>query len=69
MKITDYSITMQDSQGRTVKLFINGDSINEAISSGASEGQAREENETNAFWHAVEAGLIGNDAWIAESEL
>ena len=67
MKITDYSVTMQDSQGRTVKLFINGDSISEAVSSGASEGQVREESETSAFWKAVDAGLIGKDAWIAES--
>jgi hypothetical protein len=63
--ILDYSITMQDTQGRTVDLYINGDSIREAIASGMSEDRAREEIEGNAFGSAIFNGQIGDDAWIA----
>jgi hypothetical protein len=66
-KITDYSITMQDSTGRTVELFINGESINEAVASGMSEDRAREEIEGNAFGSAIFNGEIGADAWVTEA--
>ena len=65
MKVKDYSLTMKDGQGRTVELFINGDSINEAVASGMSEDHAREEIESNAFGRAIFNREIGEDAWLA----
>lgn len=60
----DYSIDMQDSQGKTTRLFICGTSIDEIIDSGISEFEAREKVESNAFANAIYRGDIGADAWI-----
>jgi hypothetical protein len=62
MAIKDYSVTMQDSQGRTCELYINGDSVQEAINGGCSQSIAEEQHETDAFWSAVKANLIAEDA-------
>lgn len=59
----DYSITMQDKQGRTTQLFICGASIDEAVSTGVPDWQAREGVESNAFANAIARGEIGEDAW------
>jgi hypothetical protein len=47
-------------------LFINGECINEQIRTGASETEAVEGVEGNAFHNAIYKGDIGADAW-AES--
>lgn len=60
----DYSVKIQDSAGRTAELFITGACIDELIASGASESEARESVEGNAFWNAVERGEIGEEAWM-----
>ena len=60
----DYSITMQDGQGRTTQIFICGASIDEAIGNGVPEWEARENIESNAFSNAIYRGDIGADAWI-----
>ena len=60
----DYSITMQDRQGRTTPLFICGASIDEAVATGVPEWHAREDVESNAFANAIARGEIGDDAWI-----
>ena len=60
----DYNIKLQDNAGRTAELFITGACIDELIASGASESEARESVESNAFWNAIDAGEIGEDAWI-----
>jgi hypothetical protein len=57
----DYSITMKDSTGRTVELFINGDCIDEALAQGYSMDTACERNETNKLENAIAAGAIGAD--------
>lgn len=64
MTTKDYAIQLQDGQGRTFELCINGACIDERIAEGASESEAREGVEGNAFWNAVAAGEIGEDAWI-----
>lgn len=63
-KFKDYSIQMQDSTGRVVTLYINGDSINELIAHGYPKNIAREMVETNDFENAVYRNEIGADAWI-----
>lgn len=60
----DYSVKLQDGQGRTVELFINGACIDELIAGGMPEYEAIEGVHGNAFWNAIEAGEIGEDAWI-----
>jgi len=67
MAIKDYSVTMQDSQGRTCELYINGDAVQDAINGGCSQNIAEEQHETNAFWTAVEAGLISEDAVLVSN--
>ena len=62
--IEDYAMTMQDSAGRIATLYITGASIADAIAAGATESQAREGAESNAFGNAVAEGLLGDDAWI-----
>jgi hypothetical protein len=57
----DYSITMKDSTGRTVELFINGDCIDEALAQGYSMDTTCERNETNKLENAIAAGAIGAD--------
>ncbi len=56
----DYSVTMQDSTGRTVVLYINGASVDEM---GGNE-MAREAVEGSAFQNAVASGEIGEDAFL-----
>lgn len=56
----DYSVTIQDSAGRTTVLYINGASIDEL---GGSES-AREAVESNAYQNAIAAGEIGEDAFL-----
>jgi hypothetical protein len=66
MKFRDYTITLRDSTGKIYELFINGECINEQIRTGASETEAVEGVEGNAFHNAIYRGDIGADAW-AES--
>ena len=64
MTTKDYSITLQDNTGRSVTLYINGDSIDEQVASGASLAAATEGAEGNAFGNAIDRNEIGADAWI-----
>ena len=64
MVIQDYSVTVQDSQGRTCTLYISGDSVQEAMDDGCSQSVAEERHESNAFCNAIAAGLIAEDAWL-----
>jgi hypothetical protein len=63
----DYSITLEDSTGRTVELFINGDCIDEAIEQGCSMDIACEQNETNKVENAIAEGLIGPDCYLVST--
>ena len=73
-KFKDYSIQMQDSTGRVVTLYINGDSLNEMIASVKKDvaagwrvdpvSVAREMVESDAFERAIYNNEIGADAWI-----
>jgi len=63
----DYSITLGDSTGRTVELFINGDCIDEAIEQGCSMDIACEQNETNKVENAIAEGLIGTDCYLVST--
>ena len=63
----DYSITLGDSTGRTVELFINGDCIDEAIEQGYSLDIACEQNETNKVENAIAEGLIGPDCYLVST--
>jgi hypothetical protein len=60
----DYAMVMQDSAGRIATLYITGASIADAIAAGATESQARESAESNAFANAIAEGLLGDNAWI-----
>lgn len=60
----DYSITLQDSTGKTLTVGINGDTIDELIADGHSESAAIEGAEQNAFGCAIYNGEIGADCWI-----
>ncbi len=62
--LRDYTITLQDNAGRIVALSINADCITEAIASGYSFEQAREEIESNAFGNAIDQKEIGAEAWL-----
>jgi len=66
-KTADYSVTLQDSTGRTTTLFISGDSIDAEIAAGVPEEQARENHERNAFENAIAKGEINEDAWLADT--
>jgi hypothetical protein len=63
----DYSITLGDSTGRTIELFINGDCIDEAIEQGCSMDIACEQNETNKVENAIAEGLIGPDCYLVST--
>jgi hypothetical protein len=63
----DYSITLEDSTGRTIELFINGDCIDEALERGYSMDIACEQNETNKVENAIAEGLIGSDCYLLSS--
>lgn len=63
-KFRDYAVILKDSSGKTHKLCINGDCINEQILAGVSEEEAVEMVESNAFWNAIDSGDIGADAWV-----
>jgi len=63
----DYSITLEDSTGRTVELFINGDCIDEALERGYSLDIACEQNETNKVENAIAEGLIGADCHLVST--
>jgi hypothetical protein len=60
----DYCITLEDGAGRTVKLSINGDCIDEALAQGYSLDIACEQNETNKVENAIAEGLIGTDCYL-----
>jgi hypothetical protein len=64
----DYSLTLQDSTGRTTTLHIDGASIDEAIASGVEAWEAKENAESNAFGNAISNGVIGDDAWLVAHE-
>jgi hypothetical protein len=63
-KMKSTSLNLRDSQGRTLELFINGDSIQELINEGYPEFEAEELVTSNAFEVAIRMGEIGSDAWI-----
>jgi len=63
----DYSITLEDSTGRTIELFINGDCIDEAIEQGCSMDIACEQNENNKVENAIAEGLIGPDCYLVST--
>lgn len=60
----DYSVTLQDSTGKTFAVSIDGATIDNEIRHGASESDAVESVEQNAFAAAIERGNIGADCWI-----
>ena len=60
----DYSITLQDSTGKTLEVAINGASIDNEISNGATEAAAVEGVEQIAFANAIDNGSIGADCWV-----
>lgn len=60
----DYSITLQDSTGKTLTVGVDGASIDAEIRHGASESAAVECVEQNAFAIAIERGNIAADCWI-----
>ncbi len=64
----DYAANMQDHDGRTVKLFINGDSIDCMVKDGYEYHDAREGVEGNSFQNAIASGEIGADAWLTGYE-
>ena len=61
----DYEVNLIDSTGKTARVYINSDSIKEAIKSGISEAIATEQVEQNAFQNAIARGDIGEDCWLA----
>ncbi len=67
-RISDYSITLQDSTGKTAVLPINGDSVNELIAAGYGHTLAVESVEGNKFAKAIASGLIGDDAVLIDRE-
>ena len=58
----DYTITMQDSSGKRVTLYIDGASID----ANGGDSYAVECVENNAFDIAVFNGLIGADAYLVD---
>ena len=63
-KTHDYSITLQDSTGKTLEVAIDGASIDNEIRNGATEAASVEGVEQNAFANAIYNGNIGADCWI-----
>ena len=61
----DYEVGLIDSTGKTALVYINSDSIKEAIKSGISKAIATEQVEQNAFQNAIARGDIGEDCWLA----
>jgi hypothetical protein len=55
----DYEITLQDSTGRKVTLFIDGATVD-----CVGGNYAKELVEDNAFANAIDKGLIGADAYL-----
>lgn len=64
----DYALHMKDSTGKTCTLYINGACIDDQIRAGASESEAVEGVESNAFHNAIYRGDIGADAWLESIE-
>ena len=60
----DYSLTLEDSTGRRVTLYINGACVDEM----GGDDRARENVEDNAFANAIYNGLIGADAYLIDKE-
>jgi hypothetical protein len=60
----DYSLTLEDSTGRRVTLFINGACVDEM----GGDDRARENVQDNAFANAIYEGLIGADAYLIDEE-
>lgn len=60
----DYSITLQDSTGKTYTISINGACIDDLMNSGYSQSEATESVEQNAGDNAIARGNIGSDCWI-----
>jgi hypothetical protein len=58
----DYEVTLEDSTGRRVTLYINGDNIDQM----GGTRWAIEEVERNAFENAIAAGDIGPDAYLVQ---
>ena len=60
----DYQITVQDSTGRKIALFIDGATVD---CMGGNE-YAKELVEDNAFANAIARGEIGEDAYLVAQE-
>jgi hypothetical protein len=58
----DYALTLEDSTGRKVTLYINGDNIDQM----GGTRWAIEEVESNALQNAIAAGEIGADAYLVQ---
>jgi hypothetical protein len=64
----DYSVTVQDKQGRIAVLAINGASVDECVATGLSLAEVCEQLETNAFWLAIREGEIDDSAVLIDTE-
>jgi hypothetical protein len=67
METKDYSVTVQDKQGRVAVLSINGASVDECVAIGLSLSEVCEQLETNAFWLAVREGEIDESAVLVDT--
>jgi hypothetical protein len=63
----DYSVTVQDKQGRIAVLAINGASVDECVATGLSLAEVCEQLETNAFWLAIREGEIDDSAVLIDT--
>lgn len=60
----DYTVTLRDTTGKTCVVHIGGDAIVYQMEHGASESDAVEGIEQNAFANAIQRGEIGEDCWV-----
>ena len=60
----DYSITLEDKTGRTVTLYINGDTIAEFVAQGDTLETAKEAVENNAAQNAIARGEISYPCYL-----
>lgn len=60
----DYSVTLKDSTGRTVIVYINGASVDALVAAGSSLERAKDDAEQDRIWAAIDRGDIADDCWI-----
>ena len=60
----DYTVTLEDTTGRTCILYITGADIDEAVARGDSLMIARENAESNQGENAIYRGEIARDCWV-----